>query len=83
MLTGNGHDYSFSTRHYAGGLYSFASVGSVNLGKLILTYSAERAYPIVGQIFESCAGLDTVFGVTYFRVINPIAYFAYIFIHTV
>lgn len=55
--------------------------GSVDLGKLIFANSAERTYEIVGEILKGSSGSNAVFGIAYFRVINPITYFTYVFIH--
>ena len=44
---------------------------SVNLcfAEFILANAAERANPILWQVFKSCSGGNTILRVTYFRVI--------------
>lgn len=49
---------------------------------MILAHTAYRAYPVIGKIGKRRAGFDTVFRVAYRRVIYPVAYFTYIFVHS-
>lgn len=44
----------------------------------IFAYAAERAYPIIGYIFEFSAGSNAMLGIAYFGVVNPVTYGAYI-----
>ena len=47
----------------------------------VFSYAAERANPILRNIFPCCARSYSVIRVACFRVINITAYAAYIFIH--
>lgn len=49
--------------------------------KVLFTHSAYRAYPVVGNIFECCAGSDSSGGISYFRIIDPVADGASILFH--
>ena len=49
--------------------------------ELILAYSAERAFEVLGKILKLGAGSDSVIGIACFFVINVSAYVAYILLH--
>lgn len=49
--------------------------------KLILTYSAKWADPILWEVFKCCTWLNAVFGVTNCRVVFPTANITYILFH--
>ena len=51
------------------------------LAEGILAYSADRAYPVFGKIFESCSGSDTVVRITYFGIIDIAACITFVFAH--
>lgn len=38
-------------------------------GKIILTYTTERANPIFGKVFKGCSGSYSIIRIAYFRVI--------------
>ena len=73
-------------------LFSFLGAGKRTFGKnsdkslhrseLILAHTAYRAYPVIGKIGKRRAGFDTVVRIAYRRVIYPVAYFTYIFVHS-
>lgn len=50
--------------------------------ELIFAYTADRAHPIVGKIGERSPGRNTVLGVAHSRVIDPVTYFTYVFVHS-
>ncbi len=47
--------------------------------EVVFVYAAEGANEIFGEVLEFCAGLDIKFGRAFFFVVNPTAYFTYIF----
>ena len=49
--------------------------------EILLAYSANRAYPILRDVLESCAGCDSAIGITDFGVIFVAAKSAYILLH--
>ena len=51
------------------------------LFKLVFTYAAERANPIVGNVFKGSSGFNATFGVANGRVVHPLAHNAIIFFH--
>lgn len=53
----------------------------VDLLKVIFPYTAQRAYPIIWNVFECSSRSDTTFRISLFRVVNPITNFANVFIH--
>lgn len=53
------------------------------LREFVLAYSAERALEVCWKVFKSGAWLDACLWHTYFRVVNPSAYVANIFLHSV
>lgn len=55
------------------------AVSVSDLDELVFADSADWAYPVVGDFGEGGAGGDAVVGVTYFGVVDPIAYFTYVF----
>ena len=57
-------------------------VFSLGFAKLILADAAQRALEIVGQVLESRARGDASLGYTYFGVVLPAAYVAYILCHS-
>lgn len=56
---------------------------SLILGRLevVLAYTTEWAYPIIGDVFEGCTGLNAAVGVACCGVINVTADAAYILFH--
>lgn len=50
--------------------------------ELIFADAADRAHPIVGKIGERSPGRNTVVGVAHSRVIDPVTYFTYVFVHS-
>ena len=55
-------------------------VGLLHGGELVFAYAADGAYPVVGEVGERCSGLDAVVGVAYCGVVDPVAYFTYVFL---
>lgn len=49
--------------------------------KHVFADTAEGAYPIVGNILKCGSGSDASVGITYFGVIDPLAYSADVFVH--
>ena len=49
--------------------------------EILLTDTAQRTYPVVGNIFERSSGSHAVVGVTYFRIIYPVANRASVLFH--
>ena len=49
--------------------------------ELIFAYGAEWTFEVIWEIFERGAGFDTCFGYSYFGIILPAAYVAYILLH--
>ena len=52
-----------------------------HLFKLIFAYAAERANPIVGNVFKGSSGFNATFGVANGRVVHPLAHNAIILFH--
>lgn len=48
--------------------------------ELVFAYAADGAYPVVGEVGKCGPGLDAVVGVSYCRVVYPVADFTYIFL---
>ena len=53
----------------------------VDLFKLVLVGSALRAYPIVGEFFESCTGIDPEIRIPFLRIVHISAYRAFPSVH--
>jgi hypothetical protein len=51
--------------------------------EVLFAYAADGTYPILGKIFKSRAGSNTVIGIANFRIILITAYIAYIFFHCI
>lgn len=51
--------------------------------EIFLAYTASGAYPILGQILESCSGLNTIVRVSFSGVIDVAAYIAFVLFHVV
>lgn len=49
--------------------------------KVFFADSADGAYPVIGNIFESCAGSHSVVGVANCGIIDPVANCASVFFH--
>lgn len=49
--------------------------------EILLAYTANRAYPILRDVLESCTGCDSAIGITDFGVIFVAAKSAYILLH--
>lgn len=49
--------------------------------KHVFSYSAQGAYPIVGNVFKSCSGGDASLGVSHSRIIYPVTYGANVLLH--
>lgn len=56
---------------------------SIDLRELVLAYAADGAYPVVGQVFKLGAGRNPAVGIAYGGVIDPVADFANVFVHSV
>lgn len=56
---------------------------SVHGAELVFAYSAQRANPVVGNVFESCSWCYTAFRIAYFWVVHPATYITYILFHNV
>lgn len=54
-----------------------------HLFKLVLANAAERANPIVGYVFESCARSDASVRVANSGVIHPLANYAIVLFHVI
>ena len=50
--------------------------------KHVLAYAADRAYPILGEVFESCSRGDSVVGISDCRIILIATCTADVLIHT-
>lgn len=50
--------------------------------KQIFSHSADRTYPVIGNIFKFSSRSDSAVRVTYCRIIDPVADCTYIFFHT-
>lgn len=48
--------------------------------ELVFAYAADGAYPVVGEVGKCGSRLDAVVGVSYGRVVYPVANFTYIFL---
>lgn len=49
--------------------------------EFVLANATERAYPVFGQILESCSRLDAVLRIAYFRIILITTNVAYVLFH--
>jgi hypothetical protein len=47
----------------------------------VLTFTADGANPIVGQVFEGCAGSDITIGITCCGIVDPLADCAFVLFH--
>lgn len=50
--------------------------------KLVLADSTDRTYPVIRNILKCRSGCNTMFGIPYFRIIDPITYYTYILVHS-
>ena len=50
--------------------------------KRIFSDAAQRAYPIVGDVFPLCARRYAAVGIAFFRVVYVPAYGAFVFVHS-
>ena len=55
--------------------------GVLSLGKFVLAYATEGAYPILGQVFKSGSRLDAVVGIAYGGVVLVPAHVTYVLFH--
>ena len=59
------------------------SSGLLFYREVLFAYSADGAYPILGEILEGCAWSDAAVGIAYFGVINITACVANVLFHNV
>ncbi len=52
------------------------------LNKVLFAYSADRTYPVGWKVFKSCSGGNASVGVSFCRIINPVADFTSVFLHS-
>jgi hypothetical protein len=64
---------------FGGSLFHLSSL--LNFAEFVFPDAAKRTYPVIRNIFPGSARLDSVVGITDFRVILISAYIAYIFVH--
>lgn len=50
--------------------------------KLVLADSTDRTYPVIRNILKCRSGCNTMFGIPYLRIIDPITYYTYILVHS-
>ena len=51
--------------------------------EVALAYTAEGAYPILGNVFKGCACSDAAIRIAYFGVVHITAYVAHILFHRI
>ena len=66
-------------KHRSGGALCLCFNYASTFGEVVLTYEAQGAFEIFGQIFELGAGSDAALGVTFCLVVFPAADIANIF----
>ncbi len=53
----------------------------LGFAELVLAYATNRAYPIFGEIFKSCAGSNAAIGVAHCRIVFVSANVANVLFH--
>ena len=57
---------SWLTDHLSVGLFLYDA-------EVLLAYSAERANPVIGDVFKCCTGSDSSFGISLCGIVDPAA----------